>query len=517
MNIKTLPPMMGWSTWNLFRQDISEKIVLEMAEAMKNCGLLNAGYCYINLDDCWQASQRDHHGRLSFDAGRFPNKEGIVSRLNHLGFKAGIYSSCGNYTCEDMPGSYGYERLDAETFAGWGIEYLKYDYCHVVDLPTDPHYEKSNFPDHTPPVLYLGISGLGEGGYEKVLHSENARLIAPAYLEAGAVYGLDCPRAAAVFTVNAPAKGMYQLSVGYIKRPWLYRRFLLASVNGMPGVQLWFPPTSGWSATGRVMAAVSLEAGENTITLTNPIRGQQEDSMMRYLAMGEALKNAALPGKPIYYSICEHGRTKPWTWASQVASSWRIGHDIADNWASVMHCYEQAAGLWQYQKPGAYNDPDMLEVGVGNLTETENISHFVLWCMLSAPLVLGLDVRKASEKTLSLITNPTLIAINQDSLQLQASCTTLKKGLDLLVKPLASGLVALCLFNKTDKPLSAFPMPLKALLGNDKRISMEITGGVMVNEVLQGRTWGKVTEILNISALEPHGVCVYLLRQGHRR
>jgi len=467
-----LPPMMGWSTWNLFKQNISEQIVLEMARAIQEKGLLKAGYCYINLDDCWQASSRDEKGRLSFDQGRFPSREAIVGKLNAMGFQVGIYSSCGNYTCEDMPGSFGFEEIDAKTFADWGMEYLKYDYCHVVDLPTDPHFQGDNFATKTPPILYLGISGLGEDGAELVLESSKARLAHPACLDQGTIIGLNCPKGTATFTVFAPKKGAYQLAVGYVKEQQNHKQFLLASINGDSQEQIWFPPTSGWFSPARVMVKIYLKEGENKITLHNPIRGQKEDATLRYLRMGEALKKATEHKKSIYYSICEHGRTKPWIWAREVASSWRITGDIADSWESVMACYEAAVELQSYQQPGAYNDPDMLEVGVGNLTEIENQSHFVLWCMLSAPLVLGLDVRKADDKTLALITNTELIGINQDGLLRQAKRFVVENSLDLLVKPLMGGRHAFCLLNKSKEPMHHIGIDLEPFSSIQERLEV---------------------------------------------
>ena len=267
--MKKLPPLMGWSTWNKYHQNISEKLVHDIAVAMKTTGLLDAGYRYINLDDCWQASIRDEKGQLSFDAGRFPSKEGFIGKLNKLGFKVGLYSSCGSHTCEDMPGSYGFEDLDAATFADWGVEYLKYDYCHVMDIPTDPHFQNTNFANQTPPVLYIAISGLGEDGYETAFPASIADISSPAYLKDEAIHGLDCPRAYARFTINAPKTGTYQLAVGYVKKPSVSKRFLLVSLNGMPDTQVWFPRTSGWCSPARVMAKIRLEAGENILTLTN--------------------------------------------------------------------------------------------------------------------------------------------------------------------------------------------------------------------------------------------------------
>ena len=281
---KILAPQMGWSTWNQYRQDISEELVLKNAKLMKEKGLLEAGYKYINLDDCWQQSRRGSDGKLQFDTGRFPNGAGIARQLNALGFKAGIYASSGNLTCEDMLGSYGYEDLDAKTFADWGFEYLKYDYCHVVDLPTDPHYELKGFAIETPPILYLAVA-LEKGKEERCFGGSTAQLSGSARLDEGAIIGLNQPKSSASFKVVAPRTGTYMIALGYLKKAALHRQFILLS-TAYGNYQVWFPASSGWSKTARVMIDVHLQAGVNELTLTNPIRGQKEDSMMRYARMG---------------------------------------------------------------------------------------------------------------------------------------------------------------------------------------------------------------------------------------
>ena len=132
-----LTPPMGWSSWNLFRNKISEELIYETAKAMKDSGLLDCGYRFVNLDDCWQSSSRDENGRLQGDLVTFPSGiKALVEKVNALGLKLGIYSSNGTLTCEDLPASLGYEAVDADTFAEWGIEYFKYDFCHNVAIPS---------------------------------------------------------------------------------------------------------------------------------------------------------------------------------------------------------------------------------------------------------------------------------------------------------------------------------------------------------------------------------------------
>ena len=94
-------------------------------------GLVDAGYQYINIDDCWHSSFRDENGRLQGDLGKFPSGiPAVIEKINHMGMKVGLYSSNGTLTCEDLPASLGNEAVDAKTIAEWGCEFFKYDFCH---------------------------------------------------------------------------------------------------------------------------------------------------------------------------------------------------------------------------------------------------------------------------------------------------------------------------------------------------------------------------------------------------
>ena len=107
-------PPMGWSSWNTFRNNIDQDIIMQTAHAMKDSGLANAGYEFINLDDCWQSSLRDSDGKLQGDLGTFSRGiPKLIKDINALGLKVGLYSSNGTLTCEDLPASLGNERLDA--------------------------------------------------------------------------------------------------------------------------------------------------------------------------------------------------------------------------------------------------------------------------------------------------------------------------------------------------------------------------------------------------------------------
>lgn len=125
-----LTPLMGWNTWNVFTYDISEKMLMEMADAMVSTGMRDLGYQYINIDDFWHADKRDKDGRPVVDSVKFPHGMKYLSDYIHSkGLKLGIYSCAGTMTCGKRFGGYDYEEIDAKTYAEWGIDLLKYDYC----------------------------------------------------------------------------------------------------------------------------------------------------------------------------------------------------------------------------------------------------------------------------------------------------------------------------------------------------------------------------------------------------
>ncbi|KAK2789845.1 hypothetical protein FQN53_001208 [Emmonsiellopsis sp. PD_33] len=125
-----LTPQMGWNSWNSFYCNISETVILEAAEKMVKLGFKDLGYEYVVVDDCWSAG-RNSSGYLQPDLDKFPNGiSGLADRIHSLGLKIGIYSSAGTMTCGRYEGSLGYETQDAEAWASWGIDYLKYDNCY---------------------------------------------------------------------------------------------------------------------------------------------------------------------------------------------------------------------------------------------------------------------------------------------------------------------------------------------------------------------------------------------------
>lgn len=314
-----LTPPMGWNSWNSFGRDINADIILETADAIINTGLANAGYQIIVIDDFWEADERVD-GRLTWDPKKFPDGiPALVKTIHSKRLKLGIYSCAGSHTCGGKPGSYGYEEIDAQTFAEWGVDYLKYDYCH------------------TPP-------------------------------------------------------------------------------------------------------------GTNAFSL--------------YQRMGQALRAT---NRPIIYSVCEWGKNQPWQWGAKAgAQLWRTCGDIMDNWESILkNGFLQSAGLEAYAGPGHWNDPDMLIVGMygkGNAdiglfgcTDAEYQTHFSLWSLLAAPLMIGCDVRKMNQATQEILLNKEVIAINQDPLGCQGfrvgETLHADETAEVWIKPLADGSLAVGCFN----------------------------------------------------------------------
>lgn len=136
-----LTPPMGWNSWNKFSCNVDEKLIKEIADAMVSSGMKDAGYTYINIDDCWHGD-RDSLGFIHPDPTRFPSgMKSLADYIHSKGLKVGIYSDAGSQTCGGRPGSRGYEFQDAQTYAKWGIDYLKYDWCNTEGLKAEGAYK----------------------------------------------------------------------------------------------------------------------------------------------------------------------------------------------------------------------------------------------------------------------------------------------------------------------------------------------------------------------------------------
>ena len=143
MPLAQLPPM-GWNSWNTFGWQINEQLIFEMADLMASQGYREAGYEYLVIDDCWSLRERGKDGRIVPDPEKFPNgMKAVADYVHSKGLKFGMYSCAGTHTCGGHPGSFEHEFDDAETFAEWGVDYLKYDYCYKPDhIPGEVLYKR---------------------------------------------------------------------------------------------------------------------------------------------------------------------------------------------------------------------------------------------------------------------------------------------------------------------------------------------------------------------------------------
>ncbi|MFI5835815.1 glycoside hydrolase family 27 protein [Micromonospora sp. NPDC051300] len=373
---------MGWSSWNTFAHHIDEAVIRETADALVATGLRDLGYRYLNIDDHYQGG-RDADGRITHHPERFPGGiRALADYVHERGLKFGLYSDAAERTCGGEVASYGNEDLDAQTFADWQIDYLKYDYCHA---PED--------------------------------------------------------RGAAV---------------------------------------------------------------------------------RRYTAMGRALRAT---GRDIVFNVCEWGGRQPWEWAAQAgAHMWRTTGDICDSWQGGSGVYEHGIeeigfelqrGLERHAGPGRWNDPDMLVVGMrgrGNVagsmgfagcTDDEYRTHFALWCMLAAPLIIGADVRSLDDVSLEILSNDELIAVDQDGLGRQGRRVATRDGLEIWLKPLLFGDVAVGLFNRRDAEASA----------TASWADLDITGQYVVRDLSTHKDLGvRGGSSASVDAdLPPHGCAVFRL------
>ena len=138
-------PPMGWNSWNKFACNVSEQLIREIADAMVASGMKAAGYQYVNIDDCWQVS-RTSDGTIVADPQRFPSgMKALADYVHSKGLKLGVYTDAGRMTCEKRPGSFEHEAQDIRTYASWGVDYVKIDWCFSEGL--DPEVQYAKFRD----------------------------------------------------------------------------------------------------------------------------------------------------------------------------------------------------------------------------------------------------------------------------------------------------------------------------------------------------------------------------------
>lgn len=188
---------------------------------------------------------------------------------------------------------------------------------------------------------------------------------------------------------------------------------------------------------------------------------QGETYPQRYTAMRDALAHS---GRPIVYSLCEWGNEAPWNWAQPVGNLWRTTQDITPRWETdqadnqyprgIMDIVDQQAALTAASHPGAWNDPDMLEVGNGYLTDAESRAHFSLWALLNAPLIAGNDLRSMRKEVRDILTNREVIAVDQDWGGRQGYRVRDDGKTQVWVKPMSDRSVAVILLNRGRGPVN---------------------------------------------------------------
>jgi alpha-galactosidase len=318
-----LTPPLGWNSWNCFANQVDDAKIRAAADAMVSSGLIDHGWTYINIDDCWEG-KRDASGMIQPNR-KFPDMKALAEYVHSRGLKIGLYSSPGPKTCAGFAASWQHESQDAQQYANWGFDYLKYDWCSYSQV------QDKSLPEHE-------------------------RLMKP-----------------------------YQ-----------------------------------------IMDAALLK--------------QDRD---------------------IVFSLCQYGMGKVWEWGAEVGGNcWRTTGDIRDSWSSMAGIGFSQNGHEKYAGPGHWNDPDMLvvgKVGWGNLhpshlTANEQYTHVSLWCLLSAPLLIGADMSQLDAFTLNLLANDEVLAVDQDALGKQAARISKNDETEVWAKKMADNSMAVGLFNRGEMP-----------------------------------------------------------------
>jgi alpha-galactosidase len=397
-----LTPPLGWNSWNCFRGNIDEAKIRGAADAMVATGLIDHGWTYINMDDRWEG-QRDAAGNIHSSA-KIPDVKALADYIHGKGLKIGLYSSPGPLTCAGAVASYQHEDQDAATYASWDIDYLKYDWCSysgIAAVIRENEYAPFLSPDKAAELKSLAMEDVVLG-MRKYKHD-------PGLL----------PQSDALKEIEAK-------SVGWTKDQIVAR---IKEIDTR-------------------LAVLHGEAQQANPEKVAPIEVQIDKAP--YVKMRASLDKV---NRDIVFSFCQYGMGKVWEWGAETGGNlWRTTGDINDNWPSIeSHGFNQN-GLEQWAGPGHWNDPDMLEVGNGNLTPDENYTHMTLWCMLSAPLLIGCDMPKMSPFIVSLFSNDEVLSVSQDALGKQGWRATQNGQTEVWMKPLADGALAVAFFNRGDSP-----------------------------------------------------------------
>lgn len=496
-------PAMGWNSWNAFGSGNTENLTKAMAEAIIDLGLDKLGYKFIVLDDgCYKSCRID--GKLSNDEVKFPNGfKALGDFIHSKGLKFGMYNDIGTNLCAGAAvGTCGHEIQDGASYVEWGVDFLKIDNCYYLwDNATFSDSKNAKYV-YTPKIQ--GIKIVGEN-FEKSLlinsevisnitsvpHFNTDEIIVSGkgvkvsdnwVWNIGTFDGTNTGTSPVGdqsgelhFITSVPHSGIFTLKLIYESGE---------EVGCGKWVQIGIKNQSAdiiqFDNFIEDEIKVFLEEGENIIRVMNHRR--QENTLCSYATMLDAL-NKANPNHDIILSICEWGKTQPQNWGYKIGDSWRILNDITfrvgsdgdagfGEWRdrgtpSVTSQYNKAVIMDEFaglQK--GWNDPDMLMIGMKGLSLPMCKTHFTMWCMMNSPLMLGLDLRniKKGDDIYNIIANSDIIALNQDSLGIQAKriWTSIDsenpdkdyiedtERADILIKPLSDGNFALSLFNLSE-------------------------------------------------------------------
>ncbi|XP_057536858.1 alpha-galactosidase-like isoform X1 [Amaranthus tricolor] len=219
----------------------------------------------------------------------------------------------------------------------------------------------------------------------------------------------------------------------------------------------------------------------------------------RYPKMSRALLNS---GRNIFFSLCEWGQEDPATWAPSIGNSWRTTGDIEDNWNSMTNIADKNDKWARYAGPGHWNDPDMLEVGNGGMTTEEYRSHFSMWALVKAPLLIGCDLRSMDNTTFELLSNKEVIAVNQDRLGVQGRKVKKNDDLEVWAGPLTHKRVAVVLWNRGSSPSN--------ITVNWSDIGLKRTAKMYARDLWMHLTRTGVRGYLS-AEVSPHAVKMYVL------
>ena len=230
---------------------------------------------------------------------------------------------------------------------------------------------------------------------------------------------------------------------------------------------------------------------------------KNEEMQAVYQKMGAILRQT---GRPIVYGLCQYGLADVWKWGPDAGGNlWRTTGDIADTWESMEEIGFGQHELARWAGPGRWNDPDMLEVGNGGMTQAEYRTHMSLWSLLAAPLLAGNDLRTMSRETLELLTNPEVIAIDQDPLGRQGQRASQEGKAEVWAKPLADGRVAAGLFNRGGVTASV----------TARWVDLGLHGRVRVRDAWARKDLGAFADSFTVE-VPPHGAALVVLKGGGR-